>query len=257
MPKNIEKVVPGDENSSKSSKPISNILSSTRDNIHQDIIARLKIMEFPQDFLSKDGKYSVYKLKGESEVNKLYDFTITFVSESAIDISEIADKNVELKLSDQNSVQEKTFCGQVYNVSEKSVVSNKHMYEIKISSPLRYLSLNKRYEIYHTKKASEIIKELFSRYSALLNIKLDLKVDASISPIREYTTQYGQSDLSFIFACEDEKLTVNTIFCPNSSLPHKNTFTLTTVSLKNILTRSLDFEQNLAFTDSFYNRKVS
>ena len=53
MPKNIEKVVPGDENSSKSSKPISNILSSTRDNIHQDIIARLKIMEFPQDFLSK------------------------------------------------------------------------------------------------------------------------------------------------------------------------------------------------------------
>ncbi|NQY51943.1 MAG: type VI secretion system tip protein VgrG [Campylobacteraceae bacterium] len=194
---------------SKNSKPISNMVSSTRDNIHQDIIARLKIMEFPQDFLSKDGKYSVYKLKGESEVNKLYDFTITFVSESAIDISEIADKNVELKLSDQNSVQEKTFCGQVYNVSEKSVVSNKHMYEIKISSPLRYLSLNKRYEIYHAKKASEIIKELFSRYSALLNIKLDLKVDASKSPIREYTTQYGQSDLSFInMLCEEEGYTL-------------------------------------------------
>ena len=113
-----------------------------------------------------------------------------------------------------------------------------------------------KYSVYKLKGESEV-NELFSRYSALLNIKSDLKVDSSKSAIREYTTQYGQSDLSFIIACEEEKLPVNTIFCQNSSLPHKNTFTLTYVSLKNILTRSLAFEENLAFTDSFYNRKVT
>ena len=44
----------------------------------------------------------------------------------------------------------------------------------------------------------------------------------------------------------EEKLTVNTIFFTNSSLPHKNTFI-----------QSFDFEQNLAFIDNFYEREVA
>lgn len=51
-----------------------------------------------------------------------------------------------------------------------------------------------------------------------------------------------------------KKQSLITTFCLKSSLSHKNIFTLTKVSFKNIFIQSLDFKQNLGFTDAFYKR---
>lgn len=149
--------------------------------------------------------FNVYKLNGTSEVGKPYVFDLFFVSSHPISVEDIVDTDVKVTIKDENSHQHKEIYAKIYKAAENSVVASKYMYELQVVSPLYYLQFNNRYEIYHDKKASDIITEVLNRYGSLLNIKIDNKTDNAKAPMREYTTQYDQSDLDFItMLCEEE-----------------------------------------------------
>jgi len=178
---------------------MSNIPKALTEKINQKIVARLYLKDMPIE------SYSIYKLDGKSEVGKPYHFRLSFVSLYPIKIENIVDTDAKISIQDENSSQEKDIYGKIYKISENSVVGSKYMYEVEVVSPLYYLQFNNRYEIYHDKKVSELIVEIMNRYSGLLNIQVDNKIDNTTIPLREYTTQYNQSDLDFItMLCEEE-----------------------------------------------------
>ena len=181
-----------------------------RSEIRQDISCRLKLLNYkPNAILGLgilDGSFSVYKLEGQSGVNTPYSFTLTFVSDEFIQIEDIVDTDVQITLKDEvNPLVKKTIFGKIFKASEDGSVARKKLYEIHVVSPLHYLGLNNSYEIYHDKKASDIIVSIIQRYTQLLNIHIEVKLDLLTAPIKEYTTQYNQSDLDFILMlCEEE-----------------------------------------------------
>lgn len=185
-------------------------LKELRSQINQDITARLKLINYkPNEILGLgilDGSFSVYRLEGISGVNKPYEFEITFVSDDFISIEDIVDTNIELKLTDEiNPLVKKSIFGKIFKAEEDSIVSRKHLYKIHVVSPMHYMGLNNRYEIHHDKKTSDIIIEIVNRYASLLNVNIDVKLDLVKAPVREYTTQYNQSDLDFILMlCQEE-----------------------------------------------------
>ena len=179
-----------------------------RPQITQKIKARVKLLNYKPNSVSgvDDGSYSVYSLIGQSKVNKPYVFELTFVSDKSINIEDISDTDVHVILEDMvdNKIVKDIF-GKIYSVSEDSVVANKYMYKIKIVNPMYYLGFTNKYEIFHNKKSIDIISEIIRRYSSILNVRLDLKIDNQNTPIQEYTTQYDQSDLDFILMlCQKE-----------------------------------------------------
>ena len=183
-------------------------LKELREEIRQEISCRIKLINYKENEKIKleDERYSVYEIKGKSAVNKTYNFDITFVSEGRIEVEDIVDTDVEVLLQDEvNPLVKKRIYGKIYKASEDSIVGKKYLYKIKVVSPLKYLGLNKRYEIYQEKKVSDIIVEILNRYKQLLNINIEVKLDLIKAPIKEYTTQYNQSDLDFILMlCEEE-----------------------------------------------------
>ena len=174
--------------------------------VHQDIQGRLKFLQYRSNEGIDDGSYSVYSFEGHSGVNETYVFHISFVSDRAIAVEEIADTNVELKITDvKNPLATKSVLGMVFQAKENSVVGSKYMYDIELVSPLFYMGLGSRYEIFLDKKAPDIISEIIGRYAPLLNVKLDMRIDPAKAPVREYTTRYRQSALEFItMLCEEE-----------------------------------------------------
>ncbi|WP_099335439.1 type VI secretion system Vgr family protein, partial [Malaciobacter canalis] len=178
-----------------------------RKEITQSIKSRIKLLNYRSDLPDiLNESLSVYKLNGYSKVNKPYEFEVIFVSEEFIQIEDIVDTDVELIIQDEvNPLDKKTIFGKVYEASEDSVVAKKHLYKIKIVSPLYYLGLNNRYEIYHERKVSTLFSEIINRYNQLLNINVDVKIDIKNEVTREYITQYNQSDLEFLtMLCEEE-----------------------------------------------------
>ncbi|QEE31902.1 type VI secretion system Vgr family protein [Malaciobacter canalis] len=189
------------------SKIIENISKTLRKEITQSIKSRIKLLNYRSDLPDiLNESLSVYKLNGYSKVNKPYEFEVIFVSEEFIQIEDIVDTDVELIIQDEvNPLDKKTIFGKVYEASEDSVVAKKHLYKIKIVSPLYYLGLNNRYEIYHERKVSTLFSEIINRYNQLLNINVDVKIDIKNEVTREYITQYNQSDLEFLtMLCEEE-----------------------------------------------------
>ncbi|WP_188108624.1 type VI secretion system Vgr family protein [Sulfurimonas lithotrophica] len=184
--------LPTVNNSSKITKQLTN-------KINQRIVTDIVLKTLSNE------SFSVYRLSGSSEVGETYEFNVSFVSSHAIDIEDIVDTDVKISIKDENSLQIKEIYAKVYKASEDSVVASKYMYKLHVVSPLYYLKFNKRYEIYHDKKASDIITEIFNRYGSVLNIRLENKIDSEKIPLREYTTQYNQSDLEFIeMLCKEE-----------------------------------------------------
>ena len=182
-------------------------LSPFKKEVNQDITARLLIKDFLPNIKSMSGSYSVYKFKGQSKVNEPYSFIVTFVSDFELNISELSDKDAVLTLADAHSSDEKTICGKIYEASEKSVVAYKYMYEIEIVAPLRYLENTNRYRTYQEKTVVEIVQEIIKEFELSLKTILELKLDESKYPKKEYFTQYKQSDLDFIsMLCEKEGL---------------------------------------------------
>ena len=157
-------------------------------------------------FNISDGNYSILRIEGISGVNKVYEYEISFVSNSIIKVEDIADTDVEIIIDDLvNENINKKIYGKIFKVNEKGFVSNKYIYEIKVVHPIYYLGLNNNYEIFHNQSSSDIINNIISRYSSVLNISIEIKIDRIKNPIKDYTTQYNQSDLEFILMlCEED-----------------------------------------------------
>eukprot|EP01029_Cantina_marsupialis_P022556 TRINITY_DN550_c0_g1_i5.p1 TRINITY_DN550_c0_g1~~TRINITY_DN550_c0_g1_i5.p1 ORF type:complete len:332 (-),score=-5.29 TRINITY_DN550_c0_g1_i5:34-1029(-) len=183
-------------------------LKELRKEVRQEISCRIDLLNYKNNDTVgvSDGNYSVYRINGESGVNNPYIFNLVFVSDEFINVEDIVDTDVEIKLTDEvNPLVKKTIYGKIFKAKEDSVVSRKYLYDIQVVSPFYYLGLNNRYEIFHEKKTSDIITEIINRYAQILNLKIDIKLDLIKAPIREYTTQYNQSDMEFIqMLCEEE-----------------------------------------------------
>jgi type VI secretion system secreted protein VgrG len=177
--------------------------------INRRINCRVRLNDYkPTTSIIAPDSYSVYSLEGKSEVSRSYEYTIVFVSDEAIPVEAIADTEVEFTLKDEiNPLHSNTIHGRIAHAKENGTVGRKHLYEITIVSPLYYLSLNQRYEIYQDKNVLDIIKEILGGYNALLNLNLIIKADSRRFSTRHYCTQYAQSDYEFItMLCEEEGL---------------------------------------------------
>ena len=187
---------------------ISKLLKDLRAEVNQEISCRLNLLNYKANnvFGVSDGNYSIYSLSGESSVNNPYIFDLVFISDSFIHVEDIVDTDVKIILEDKIDLRvSKSIFGKILKASEHSVVAKKYLYTIKVVSPLYYLSLTNKYEIYHDKKVSDIILEIINRYKELLNLNINIKLDLLNEPIRDYITQYDQSDLEFIqMLCEEE-----------------------------------------------------
>jgi len=187
---------------------MSQYTSLLNNEIHQRITAQLKLPEYNEDisFIAGRDSYSVYELDGESEVLQGYSFNLSFVSDEVIKVEDIVDTEAELSLRDEISpLNSKKIFGKIIEAKERGSVARKRLYEIKIVSPLYYLSLNQRYEVYQEMSVPDIISLIIAKYSVLLNIQLEVKIDEQSIPKRNTSTQYKQSDLEFIkMLCEEE-----------------------------------------------------
>jgi len=176
--------------------------------IHQKISAQLKLPEYNEitSFIPGRDSYSVYELEGQSSIASGYEFTLNFVSDEAIEVEDIVDTQAELSLRDEsNPLNSKKLYGKILKAQEFGSIARKKLYKITIVSPLHYLSLNKRYEIYQEMSVPDIIASIISKYMGLLDLQLEVKVDAQTIPKRHTCTQYAQSDLEFIqMLCEEE-----------------------------------------------------
>ncbi|WP_320033443.1 hypothetical protein [Halarcobacter sp.] len=54
-----------------------------------------------------DGSYNISQIVGSSGVNQAYSYDIDFVSDEKIDISDILDIDVKIKLRDENSTSKR------------------------------------------------------------------------------------------------------------------------------------------------------
>ncbi len=77
-------------------------LKELRKEVRQDINCRINLLNYKSNETIGvvDGNYSVYKLNGESSVNKPYIFNLVFVSDEYIEVEDIVDTDVEIKLRD-------------------------------------------------------------------------------------------------------------------------------------------------------------
>lgn len=241
---------------------LSKIFKALDTNILQDIKGKIKLLEYASNLTNGvvDGSYSVYEFEGFSSVNKPYEFHITFVSDFIIDIEDIADTSVEFALSDtKNSLSNKSIFRKIFKAEENSVVASKYMYKIHLVSPMYYMGLNKSYEIFLDKRVPDIITEIINRYAALLDIKLDMKIDLNNAPIKEYTTRYNQSCLEFItMLCEQEGYSMVIDYSSN------DTYTISLCELNEHVTvfnNSLEASYNISkefssssFLEDFYDK---
>ncbi len=173
--------------------------------------------------LSLVDSYSVLELEGESAVSRGYRYNILFVSDENIAVEAIADTEVEVSLKDEISpLNSTTIHGRVSMAQEAGSVGRKQLYRIEVVSPLYYLSLNRRYEIFQDKNVLDIITEIIGRYEALLHLSLSVKADPLRYSIRHTCTQYAQSDYEFItMLCEEEGLVL--LIDSSSSNPYNLT----------------------------------
>ncbi|OCL85256.1 aspartate carbamoyltransferase catalytic subunit [Aliarcobacter thereius] len=173
----------------------------------QELRGRVELLNYNNGILNS--KYSIYRLEGLSGVNKIYEYEIIFISEDKLDITAIVDTDIKIILEDITNRTNKTIYGKVFSIKEESIVSKKSLYKVKVVHPLYYLGLTNSYEIFHNLSTVDIIQSIISRYSSLLNLSCVNNIDKSEysqdNGIKEYTTQYNQSDLEFIkMLCEEE-----------------------------------------------------
>lgn len=194
--------------------------------LHQKITSRVRLHDYnsANSLDLMQASFSVYTISGSSRVGDTYSFTVTFVSDEHIAIEELADTNASLFLKDEaNPLLRKEVHGKILSVKESGNVARKKLYTIEIVSPLCYLDLNTAYQVYQDKNVAEIISEIILRYSSLLDLRIEIKIDLQMLAKRETCTQYGQSDLDFIkMLCEEEGLS---LLC-DSTDAHTHTITL-------------------------------
>src|SRR5574344_1039888 len=219
--------------------PITNLSSLksslTRDKISVELKARLEFLNYKSNsYYIGDGNYSIYYLEGTASVNHPYKYDVTFVSDERLEVSDILNTDVKIVLEDLVDFKSsKTIFGKIYKASEDSIVASKYMYKIEVVHPYYYLKFTNKYEIFENSYFFDIINTIIKRYSALLNITLDIKIDKSLFAIKDYTTQYNQSDLDFILMlCEANGVCL--VFDSNS-----NPFKITLCSLNDYSSRQI------------------
>jgi len=175
----------------------------------QKIKARLTLKDIAPHGVIKDGTYNIYTLTGESELGRPYEYEVSFVSPAKLAVEDMVDTNVHILLEDEKDGSEhRDIYGKIYEAKEENVIDRKYVYKIKVVHPLYYLKETRRYEIYQDMSVVDIIGKVVLSYAGLLNLEYNPKVIPS--PIREYTTQYEQSDLEFIqMLCQEEGVTLN------------------------------------------------
>jgi len=187
---------------------MSQLISLLNNEITQRVSAQLKLTEYNnvESFIPGRDSYSVYSLEGTNEVLQGYTFTLNFVSDESINVEDIVDTEAQLSLRDEISpLNSKKIYGRIIEARENGSVARKKLYQIKIVSPLHYLGLNQRYEVYQEISVPDIIASIIAKYNGLLNVFLDIKIDPESIPKRHTCTQYHQSDLDFIkMLCEEE-----------------------------------------------------
>jgi len=99
--------------------------------------------------------------------------------------------------------------GKVYRTKADDKVADQFLYTLTVVHPMFYLGLNQRYEIFQDMTPIDIITQLLGRYAGLLNIAFGSNIPPGSTIVREYTTQYKQSDLEFVqMLCEQEGITL-------------------------------------------------
>ena len=176
----------------------------------QKIKPRLTLLDAKPNPETQDGTYSLYKIKGEHELGKPYKYDVTFSSLHPLEVHDLVDTDVKILLEDEvNPSRKRTIYGKVYRTKANDKVGNHFLYTLTIVHPMFYLGLNQRYEIFQDMTPIDIITELLGRYAGLLNIAFGSNIPPDSTIVREYTTQYQQSDLEFVqMLCEQEGITL-------------------------------------------------
>lgn len=78
-------------------------LKALRPNIHQEISARLTLIDYTPNTNANDGNYSVFAIDGESKINNPYFYNITFVSDEFIHIEDLSDTDIKLTIKDEET----------------------------------------------------------------------------------------------------------------------------------------------------------
>ena len=176
----------------------------------QKIKSRLTLLAGKPNPETSDGTYSIYKLEGEHELGKPYMYEVTFSSRHKLEVHDLVDTDVKVLLQDEKDMSRKReIYGKVYRSKADDKVGDQFLYTLTIVHPMYYLGLNQRYEIFQEMSPIDIITKLLGRYTGLLNIAFGSNIPPASSSVREYTTQYRQSDLEFVqMLCEQEGMTL-------------------------------------------------
>ena len=176
----------------------------------QKIKPRLTLLDAKPNPEVNDGTYSIYRLEGEHELGKPYMYEVTFSSLHPLEVHDLADTDVKVLLQDEiNPSNKREIYGKVYRTKADDKVGDKFLYTLTVVHPMFYLGLNQRYEIFQDMTPIDIITKLLGRYAGLLNIAFSSNIPPSSTMVREYTTQYKQSDLEFVqMLCEQEGVTL-------------------------------------------------
>ena len=159
---------------------------------------------------TSDGTYSIYKLEGEHALGKPYEYEVTFSSLHKLEVHDLVDTDVKVLLQDEKDPSRKReIYGKVYRSKADDKVADQFLYTLTVVHPMYYLGLNQRYEIFQEMTPIDIITQLLGRYAGLLNIAFGSNIPPASTNVREYTTQYKQSDLEFVqMLCEQEGMTL-------------------------------------------------
>ena len=176
----------------------------------QKVSARLLLESAQPHPEANDGLYPLYRLRGEHRLGWPFRYEMTFVSPQEMAVESLVDTEAVLHLEDEKDAQHhRKIHGRIFEAKQADRVGDRWLYTLTLVHPMHYLSLTQRYEIYQDKTALEIIREILGRYKALLHLNFSHRLSPSLFIKREYTTQYKQSDLSFIqMLCEQEGVTL-------------------------------------------------
>jgi len=176
----------------------------------QKIKPRLTLLAGKPNPETSDGTYSIYKLEGEHELGKPYMYEVTFTSLHKLEVQDMVDTDVYLLLEDEKDPsRRREIYGKTFRAKADDMVADQYLYTLTIVHPMYYLGLNQRYEIFQEMTPFDIIQDLLGRYAGLLNIAFGSNIPPASSSVREYTTQYKQSDLEFIqMLCDQEGMTL-------------------------------------------------
>ena len=176
----------------------------------QKIKPRLTLLGARPNPETQDGTYSIYQLDGEHELGKPYKYDVTFSSLHKLEVQDLVDTDVNVLLQDEmDPSRKREIFGKVYRAQANDMVADQFLYTLTIVHPMYYLGLNQRYEIFQDMTPIDIITDLLGRYVGLLNMAFGSNIPPATSTVREYTTQYQQSDLEFVqMLCEQEGMTL-------------------------------------------------